>query len=41
MILWLMNIDFAGGGTAPADEEIAQSRSVMRFVWSRIFGRVN
>jgi len=26
---------------APSNEEIEQTRSVMRFVYSRIFGRVN
>lgn len=29
---------FAGG---PADELIAQSRTISRFVFSRVFGRVN
>lgn len=39
MILWLMNLGFAGGGAA--NEEIEQARSIRRFVFSGVFGRVN
>lgn len=31
----------AATSAAPANEEIEQARSTMRFVFSRIFGRVN
>ena len=33
--------DFFGGDTGAANEEIEQARSLMRFQFSRIFGRVN
>ena len=32
---------FAGKAAAPSDEEIAQAKAVRRFVFGRIFGRVN
>ncbi len=48
MLLWSYNLGAADGSDAPAgsavgagDDTIAQARGIFRFIFFRIFGRIN